>query len=109
MAFSLRAPRALRSTSFSLAARGAGGSPLRFGRQLGFARDHHLGGLDDRDGFVAAAQLQLLDGVAGDHGREPLVADAQAHLPEQAVAPDFLHEPAQPVAAAERHDQAGRT
>ena len=38
---------------------------------------------------------------------QALIADAQADLPEQAVGPHLLHEAAQPIAAAQRDNQAG--
>src|SRR5687768_9411487 len=44
------------------------------------AADHHLGRFDDGDGLVAPLQLQLPDGVAGNHGGQGLIADAQANL-----------------------------
>ena len=66
MAFSASSACSPFSGRFLLAALRAGRSPLRLGRQLRFAGDHDLGRLDDRDGFVAAPQFQLLDGVAGD-------------------------------------------
>ena len=51
------------------------------------SRDHHLRRLDDRDRVVPASQLQRLHGVSRDHRRQPLIADTQSDLGEQAVDP----------------------
>jgi hypothetical protein len=76
-------------------------------RERRFAGDHDLGRLDDRERIVAAAEFELDDRVARDHGRQVLVADAELDLTHQAVGPYFLDEPAQPVAAGERDDEPG--
>src|SRR5262245_39911711 len=75
---------------------------------LGFTRDHHFGGLDDCEGIVAALEVQFFQCVRGDYRGQRLIADSQAYLAEQAVHAYFFDEAAQPVAAAERHDQPGR-
>src|SRR5215207_8128899 len=66
---------------------------------LAFAADHHLGRFDDRHRLVAALQLQFAQRVAGDHGRERLVGDAQANLRQKSVHPDFVDDAAQLVTA----------
>src|SRR5262249_12238543 len=76
-------------------------------RRLHLARDHHLGRLDDGDGVVAAAQFQLVNGVAGDDGRQRLIADPQSHLAEQAVNADLLHIAAQTITTTEGDDKPG--
>src|SRR5262249_19232397 len=53
-----------------------------------------------------AAQLELADGVAGNDGRQRLIADTQADLREQAVASHFLDVSPQAIAAAQRDDEA---
>src|SRR5215471_10465552 len=77
-------------------------------RLVGFARDHHLGGLDDCQRVVASFEVQFLERIRSDDGRRRLVADAQPDLPEQTVDAHLFDEAAQPVAAAQRDDHAGR-
>ena len=52
---------------------------------FGFAPHHHLGRFDNRQRFVAAAQLQFGHGIPRDDGGQRLIADTQAHLREQAI------------------------
>jgi hypothetical protein len=75
---------------------------------FGLARDHHLGGLDNRHCIIATPELQLADGVGGDDGGKRLIADSQTDLSEQAVDPHFIDEAPEAIAAAQRHDQSGR-
>ena len=81
-------------------------------RSRGLARllpaNHHLGRLDDRHRLVAAGQLQLGQGVAGDDRGEPLVADPQPDLRQQAVVAHLVDDAAQLVAAAERDEHTER-
>ena len=70
-------------------------------------RDHDLGRLDDGQRFVAATELELVDGVARDDRGQRLIADSQAYLGKQSLAAHFLDDSAQLVAAAERDDGAG--
>src|SRR5580704_4346506 len=75
--------------------------------RLDLTRDHHLGGLDDRERIVAPAQLQFFDRVSSDDGGQRLVADSQPYLAEQAIDTNLLHETMEAVASAERHDDTG--
>ena len=81
--------------------------PVRSFVTAGDARDHHFGRLHDRQRFVAASQLQLVDGVARDHRRQRLAADAKPHLRQQSVDPDFLDHGAQLISSAQRDDAPG--
>ena len=82
--------------------------PRRCGRRgrVCLTRDHDFGRLDDGQGLIASSKLQLVDGVAGDHGRERLITDAQTHLREQAFDADFVHVAAQLVPSAQRDNDA---
>src|SRR6267142_296296 len=71
--------------------------------------DHDLCRLDDRQRLLPSPQLQLVDRVAGDDRRQPLVANPQPHLREQPVRPDLFDDAAQLVAAADRHEHPDRT
>ncbi len=76
--------------------------------RLRLAGDHHVGRLDDRQRVVSTPQLQLLNRIARDDRGQRLIADPQAHLAEQAIHSHFLHESAQAIAPAQRHDEARR-
>jgi hypothetical protein len=65
------------------------------------SRDHHLGGFDDGQSIVAAAQLERANGVSGDEGGQELIADAQSHLRQEAIDSHFVDVAAQAVARAE--------
>src|SRR4029450_5603923 len=81
----------------------------RGARKLRLACDHYLGRLDDRPGRIPAPPPPLLCGAAPrESGRKDLTPDPQPYLPEQAVAPNLVDEPTQPIASAERDDEAGR-
>src|SRR5207249_4213346 len=77
--------------------------------ELGLARDHDFRGFDDGHCLIPAAQLQLVNGVTGNHRGQRLIANPEPHLTEQSVDAHFLDEAAQPIAAAERHDQTARS
>lgn len=64
---------------------------------------HDLGGLDDGQGRLAALELQLVHGVPGDDGRQPLVTDPEPHLRQQAVHADLLHDALELIPAAQGH------
>ena len=61
---------------------------------LSLARDHHLGGLDDRERFVAAAEVKFLHGVARDDRGQPLVADSQPDLRDHSALANLLDDAA---------------
>src|ERR1043166_3313307 len=63
-----------------------------------FAGNHDFGRLDDRDGVVSAAQLEVANGVGGNHSRQRLIAYAQPHLTEKAINADLVDESMQTVA-----------
>ena len=67
-----------------------------------FPRDHHLSGLDDGHGGVAALEPQLVDGIARDDVGQRLLADSQPHLRQQSFRAHFLDNAAQLIAATER-------
>jgi len=75
-------------------------------RSLRLAGNHDLGGLDDGQRRLAAPELELVDGIACDDRREPLVADAQADLREESFHPDLVDYSAQLVPPAEGDDHA---
>lgn len=80
-----------------LAAAGGSGGPA----------DHDLRGLDDRYGFVATLELQLVDRIARNDRGQVLIADPEADLREQSVSPHFLDNPTKLIAAAKGHKNAG--
>jgi hypothetical protein len=70
-------------------------------------RDHDLGRFDDRQGLVTAAQLELVDRIAGDDRGQRLIADSQAYLGEQPLAAHLVDDAPQLIAAAQRDNGAG--
>jgi hypothetical protein len=79
---------------------------LRRSRRLrGFASDHHFSRLDDRQRIVAPAKLQLSERVAGYNRGQPLIADSQANLANQAIDSHFFDEASKPVPAAQTDDE----
>ena len=64
--------------------------------------------LDDGARVVAPLQAELVDGIAGNNCGEGLVADAEAHLGEEAFTSDFFDNAAEAVAATERDQDAPR-
>jgi hypothetical protein len=70
------------------------------------ATDHDLGRFDDGERLVAAPELQFGHGIPRDDRGQRLIANPQAHLREQALAPDFLDDAAKLVPAAQRDDRA---
>ena len=65
-------------------------SAVRLPARRRLARNHHVGGLDDRERIVAPPEFQLLDRVPGDDGGQELIAHPQADLSHEAVEPHFL-------------------
>ncbi len=49
------------------------------------ANDHYFCGLDQGGGFVADFQAHFADGVRRDDRRDPLAADGECYLGDQAV------------------------
>ena len=83
--------------------------PDRPAGRLSLARDHDFRRLDDGEGVVAATELELANGVAGDDGGQQLIADAQANLSQQTVDSDFFDEPTQLIPSAQRDDRTSQS
>ena len=65
------------------------------------ANDHDLGGLHQRSGGLAFAQLHFAHGIGGDDRGNLLVSDGEHNFCEQAADPDFNDFPDQLVTPAE--------
>jgi hypothetical protein len=78
----------------------------RSSRLRGFASDHHFSRLDDRQRIVAPTKLQFGECVAGYNRGQPLIADSQANLANQAIDSHFFDEASKPVPAAQSDDKA---
>src|SRR5512135_2940748 len=61
-------------------------------RNFRFAGNHDFRRLDDRHRVVSAPELQFLNGVGRDDGRQRLIADAEADLAKEPVGAHLFDE-----------------
>src|SRR4029453_367833 len=76
-------------------------------RLRSFASDHDFRRLDDCQRIVATTKLQLGERVAGHDCGQPLIADSQANLANQAIDSHFFDEASKPVPTAQTDDEPG--
>src|SRR5689334_22989193 len=75
---------------------------------LRLCSDDHVGGLDDRGDLAALAEPELLHGLDGDRGDQPLTGDVEDDVGDRRALVDALDRARQLVARAELHENLPR-